>query len=122
MALKYGEKYPELLRVVIFNPNLILGPMFHDPEMNESLEVFKAILKGDAEKELDSLSFIDVRDLAELELAALENKNARGQCINKLLWKWLVKSNRLSSDDLIVLKLNWLEIFEIHEWMTANQK
>ena len=55
--------------------------MFH-PEMQGSLAFFRAtILNGERLKEIpnDSMSFIDVRDLAELELAALENKNARGK-------------------------------------------
>jgi nucleoside-diphosphate-sugar epimerase len=54
--------------------------MFH-PEMHGSLAFFRAILNGERLKEIpnDSMSFIDVRDLAELELAALENKNARGK-------------------------------------------
>ena len=58
----------------------ISGPMFH-PEMHGSLAFFRAILNGERLKEIpnDSMSFIDVRDLAELELAALENKNARGK-------------------------------------------
>ena len=58
-----------------------LGPMFH-PDMHGSLAFFKDILsQGDQLKEVpdDSMSFIDVRDLAQLELAALENKNARGK-------------------------------------------
>ena len=59
---------------------IFAGPMFH-PEMHGSLAFFRAILNGEKLKEIpnDSMSFIDVRDLAELELAALENKNARGK-------------------------------------------
>ena len=78
-ALKFEGEHPDL-RIVIFNPNMILGPMFH-PEMDGSLALFRAILKGEKFKQIpnDSMSFIDVRDLAELELAALENKNARGK-------------------------------------------
>ena len=54
--------------------------MFH-PEMHGSLAFFRAILHSERLKEItnDSMSFIDVRDLAELELSALENKNARGK-------------------------------------------
>ena len=58
---------------------LFLGPMFH-PELHGSLSMFRAILKGEKLKQIpnNSMSFIDVRDLAQLELAALENNNARG--------------------------------------------
>ena len=78
-ALKFGEDHPDI-RIVIFNPSMIVGPMFH-PDMHGSLAFFKDILsQGDQLKEVpdDSMSFIDVRDLAQLELAALENKNAKG--------------------------------------------
>lgn len=53
--------------------------MFH-PEMHGSLAFFRAVLNGEKLQEIpfETMSFIDVRDLAELELAALENKNARG--------------------------------------------
>ena len=53
--------------------------MFH-PELHGSLSMFRAILKGEKLKQIpnNSMSFIDVRDLAQLELAALENNNARG--------------------------------------------
>ena len=78
-ALKFGELHPDI-RIVIFNPSMIVGPMFH-PDMHGSLVFFKDILtQGDKMKDIpdDSMSFIDVRDLAQLELAALENKNAKG--------------------------------------------
>ena len=56
--------------------------MFH-PEMQGSVALFRAILKGEKLKQIpnEAMSFIDVRDLAELELAALENKNARGKAV-----------------------------------------
>ena len=85
-ALKFGELHPDI-RIVIFNPSMIVGPMFH-PDMHGSLVFFKDILtQGDKMKDIpdDSMSFIDVRDLAQLELAALENKNAKGTYIFLLL-------------------------------------
>ena len=67
------------IRKKLVYKRLFLGPMFH-PEMHGSLAMFKAILKGERLKQIpnNSMSFIDVRDLAQLELAALENNNARG--------------------------------------------
>jgi len=88
-ALAFEEDHPDM-RIVIFNPSMILGPMFH-PEMHGSLAFFRAILNGEKLKEIpnDSMSFIDVRDLAELELAALENKNARGRYFGVVAsWHW----------------------------------
>lgn len=89
-ALKFGEDHPDI-RIVIFNPSMIVGPMFH-PDMHGSLAFFKDILsQGDQLKEVpdDSMSFIDVRDLAQLELAALENKNAKGRYFGMVAsWHW----------------------------------
>ena len=91
-ALKFGEDHPDI-RIVIFNPSMIVGPMFH-PDMHGSLAFFKDILsQGDQLKEVpdDSMSFIDVRDLAQLELAALENKNAKGTYVHVLKDKLIIK-------------------------------
>jgi len=88
-ALEFGESHPDL-RIVIFNPSMILGPMFH-PELHGSLSMFRAILKGEKLKQIpnNSMSFIDVRDLAQLELAALENNNARGRYFGVVAsWHW----------------------------------
>ena len=64
--------------------------MFH-PEMHGSLAFFRAILNGEKLKRIpnDSMSFIDVRDLAELEIAALENTNARGKIISDFFYNIL---------------------------------
>ena len=84
-ALAFADEHPDM-RIVIFNPSMILGPMFH-PEMHGSLAFFRAVLNGEKLDEIpyDTMSFIDVRDLAELELAALENKNARGSTFSNAL-------------------------------------
>ena len=86
-SIDYFQSGKYLVRhLLIFSETLILsfnhfiGPMFH-PEMHGSLAFFRAILNGEKLTRIpnDSMSFIDVRDLAELELAALENTNARGK-------------------------------------------
>mgnify|MGYP001356615351 CR=1 FL=1 len=73
------KKVPFQAPLLTLNLIVFLGPMFH-PELHGSLSMFRAILKGEKLKNIpnNSMSFIDVRDLAQLELAALENNNARG--------------------------------------------
>ena len=75
--MQFASKFENLKKVLV--KYFVLGPMFH-PEMHGSLSMFRAILKGERLKQIpnNSMSFIDVRDLAQLELAALENNNARG--------------------------------------------
>lgn len=70
-------------RLVIMNPNLILGPQLQPgvPKGN-SLPWVKRILTKEAMSEKipnDSMSIIDVRDLAELHVAAAEHVNASGR-------------------------------------------
>lgn len=82
-----GEK----LRTVTMNPSLIAGPCFQ-PEPVNSLKLFAAILKGDRFNETipnGSMSMIDVRDLAKLHVAALENPTASGRYFGvKKSWHW----------------------------------
>lgn len=60
----------------------ISGPMFQ-PELPEkgSLKMLLAILKRERLEKIPngSMSVIDVRDLAALELAAVENPEAKGE-------------------------------------------
>lgn len=96
-ALQYGKDHPEL-RVVVLNPNLIMGPMFQ-PELPEkgSLKMLLAILKRERLEKIPngSMSVIDVRDLAALELAAVENPEAKGRYFGVLRsfhWKEIMEA------------------------------
>jgi len=76
-------------RLCIMNPNLILGPQLHPgPISGNSLPWIVSILKGERMSEVipnDSMSVIDVRDLAELHVAASENTGASGKyfCVER---------------------------------------
>ena len=70
-------------RLCIMNPNLILGPQLHPgPISGNSLPWIVSILKGEkmnSEIPNDSMSIIDVRDLAALHVACATDKTASGR-------------------------------------------
>lgn len=78
-------------RVCTINPSMIVGPAFQ-PEPVVSLQRFAAILRGErfADKiPNSSMSMVDVRDLAALHVAALENDQASGRYFGvKQSWHW----------------------------------
>ena len=78
-------------RAVTINPSMITGPCYQ-PEPVTSLKSFAAILSGKrlADKVPNSsMSMIDVRDLAALHLAALDNPSASGRYFGvKKSWHW----------------------------------
>eukprot|EP00948_MAST-09A_sp_MAST-9A-sp1_P003883 g3883.t1 len=70
-------------RLVILNPNLILGPQLQPGSVKgNSLPWMKRIILGETMNETipnDSMSIIDVRDLAALHVAASEKTDAHGK-------------------------------------------
>lgn len=81
LALRMMEESEGKLRVAIFNPSMIAGPAFQ-PEMVSSLRMLLSIIKGERMADAipgGSMSVIDVRDLAALQVAAFEQPEARGR-------------------------------------------
>ncbi len=80
------------LRACTFNPSMITGPAF-SPEPTGGMRFVAAVLSGERMKDgapNGSMSFIDVRDLAALHIAALENETARGRYFGvKRSWHWV---------------------------------
>lgn len=69
-------------RLCIMNPNLILGPQLQPgPPSGNSLPWVRSILRGETMKAIpnDSMSVVDVRDLAALHVACAEQANASGR-------------------------------------------
>jgi len=70
-------------RLVIMNPNLVLGPQLDPSDIKgNSLPWMVKILKKERMGEFvpnDSMSIIDVRDLATLHVAAATDENASGR-------------------------------------------
>jgi nucleoside-diphosphate-sugar epimerase len=80
-------------RLCIMNPNLILGPQFSPPPVTgNSLPWMAKILRGERMNEKipnDSMSIIDVRDLALLHVACLEQPTASGRYFGvQRSWPW----------------------------------
>lgn len=112
--LKYGEKHPEL-RVVIFNPSLIAGPDNLRDTTDLPSPLLCRFIKKEFIKEIpnDSMSMIDVRDLAALQFAALKNPGASGryfgveksyhwndicQCVHRLFPEYEVPPKKYGND------------------------
>jgi cinnamoyl-CoA reductase len=89
LAMGLGDKLG--IRVAIMNPSLILGPSSL-PETPSSLEFIGRIMRGERMREQaanGSMSIIDVRDLAKLHVAALEDDDASGRYFGvKESWHW----------------------------------
>ncbi|MBF2756028.1 MAG: NAD-dependent epimerase/dehydratase family protein [Gammaproteobacteria bacterium AqS3] len=79
------------LRTAVINPSLVTGPVYQ-PDPVGQLRLIRDILKGERMAESipnDSMSIIDVRDLAQLHIAALLNPNASGRYFGvKRSWHW----------------------------------
>jgi nucleoside-diphosphate-sugar epimerase len=79
------------LRVCVINPSMITGPAYQ-PEPVASLRSFQSILQGKRFSDRipnGSMSMIDVRDLANLHVNALESEQARGRFFGvKQSWHW----------------------------------
>ena len=78
-------------RVAVINPSMIVGPAYQtDPVV--SLVRFAGIIRGERMADRipnGSMSMIDVRDLAALHVAALENELASGRYFGvKRSWHW----------------------------------
>lgn len=81
VALRMMEDSEGVLRVAIFTPSMIAGPAFQ-PELVPSLRWLLAIIKGERMADSipnGSMSAIDVRDLAALQIAAFEQPEAKGR-------------------------------------------
>jgi len=76
-------------RVAVINPSMIVGPAYR-PDPTVSLVRFAEIVRGERIAEtIPNRSLTDVRDLAALHVAALENAAARGRYFGvKQSWHW----------------------------------
>ena len=79
------------LRVSILNPSMVTGPTFSD-RLPGNLRFVEAVLSGQRMQDgapNGSMSFIDVRDLAALMIAAMESPEASGRYFGvKKSWHW----------------------------------
>jgi dihydroflavonol-4-reductase len=75
-------------RLTVVNPGAIIGPLLHD-DTSYSLEAVERLLKGMPGMPRLGFSFVDVRDVADLEIRAMTAPEAGGQrfiAVTKFLW------------------------------------
>jgi dihydroflavonol-4-reductase len=79
-AWKFHGEHPEL-DVVVINPFLIIGPSL-TPSLNESNKVFVDLLGGEYPGVMSiTWGMVDVRDVSEAHVRAMENPEATGRYI-----------------------------------------
>jgi len=75
-------------RVAVVNPGAIIGPLLHD-DTSYSLQAIERLLNGMPGMPRLGFSFVDVRDVADLEIRAMTAPEAGGQrfiAVTKFLW------------------------------------
>src|SRR6187401_707391 len=65
-------------RLAVVNPGAIIGPVLHD-DTSYSLQAVQRLLKGGPGVPRLGFSFVDVRDVADLEVRAMTSPEAGGQ-------------------------------------------
>jgi dihydroflavonol-4-reductase len=75
-------------RVATVNPAVVIGPLLSD-DTSASLEVVQRLLKGMPAMPRLGFGFVDVRDVADLEIRAMTAPEAGGErfiAVNEFLW------------------------------------
>jgi dihydroflavonol-4-reductase len=77
-AWEHVREAGEVGRLTVINPGAILGPVLSD-DLSYSLEVIERMLKGMPGVPRLGFSFVDVRDVADMQLAAMIAPEAAGE-------------------------------------------
>ena len=75
-------------RLAVVNPGAIIGPVLND-DLSYSIQAIERLLKGMPGMPRLGFSFVDVRDVADLEILAMTKPEAGGQrfiAVTKFLW------------------------------------
>jgi nucleoside-diphosphate-sugar epimerase len=75
-------------RLAVVNPGGIIGPVLND-DLSYSIQAVERVLKGGPGVPRYGLSWVDVRDVADLEIRAMTSPAAGGQrfiAVTKFLW------------------------------------
>lgn len=97
-AWKFVEEEAPGMKLVAINPEFVLGPSLID-KVNESVNVVVGTAKGEFGGILDlDLAIVDVRDVAEAHVRAMESETAEG--------RYICSSDRLMSHREIVEVVN----------------
>jgi dihydroflavonol-4-reductase len=87
-------------RLAVVNPGAIIGPVLHD-DLSYSLQSIERLLKGSPGVPRLGFNFVDVRDVADLEIRAMTSPDAGGKrFIAVTQWLWMADAGEILKDRL----------------------
>jgi nucleoside-diphosphate-sugar epimerase len=87
-------------RLAVVNPGAIIGPVLHG-DISYSIQSIERLLKGMPGVPRLGFSFVDVRDVADLEIRAMTSPEAGGKrFIAVTQWVWMVDAGKVLRDRL----------------------
>jgi nucleoside-diphosphate-sugar epimerase len=87
-------------RLAVVNPGAIIGPLLHD-DMSYSVQSIERLLKGMPGVPRLGFNFVDVRDVADLEIRAMTSPEAGGKrFIAVTKWVWMSEAGQILRDRL----------------------
>jgi dihydroflavonol-4-reductase len=87
-------------RLAVVNPGAIIGPLLHD-DMSYSVQSIERLLKGMPGMPRLGFNFVDVRDVADLEIRAMTSPEAGGKrFIAVTKWVWMSEAGQILRDRL----------------------
>ena len=87
-------------RLAVVNPGAIIGPLLHD-DMSYSVQSIERLLKGMPGVPRLGFNFVDVRDVADLEIRAMTSPEAGGKrFIAVTKWLWMSEAGQILRDRL----------------------
>ena len=87
-------------RLAVVNPGAIIGPLLHD-DMSYSVQSIERLLKGMPGMPRLGFNFVDVRDVADLEIRAMTSPEAGGKrFIAVTEWLWMSEAGQILRDRL----------------------
>ena len=87
-------------RLAVVNPGAIIGPLLHD-DLSYSLQAIERLLKGSPGVPRLGFNFVDVRDVADLEIRAMTSPEAGGKrFIAVTQWLWMSEAGQVLKDRL----------------------
>ncbi len=94
------DKRGERSRLAVVNPGAILGPVLSD-DTSYSVEVIERLLKGIPAAPRIGFSFVDVRDVVDLELRAMTAPEAAGErFVATTEYMWMAEVGRVLRERL----------------------